>query len=234
MHTFFYGWRRKVGVVTLVMACVFMGVWIRSRVAPDTITIFARNGSLAQLISRDATIAVRFLKCELPIETYKRNADRFLVTTGDPNSRQPEKLATSIDEYTLSSVGRPYKWTLKGFGFGIHWHLRDDFQISARRENRLERCMVGRLHHRDPVHRRQIRDWTLPWPKCDRVVVRDCWITDRPAGMGLLLGPDRVLRRGIYTGLREPFRWQDRSLGKCRPRHEGKPSSAGIDCSKLT
>lgn len=30
MHDFFNGWRRKVGVATLVMACVFTAGWVRS------------------------------------------------------------------------------------------------------------------------------------------------------------------------------------------------------------
>jgi hypothetical protein len=30
MHTFFYDWRRKAGVITLVIACVLMGLWMRS------------------------------------------------------------------------------------------------------------------------------------------------------------------------------------------------------------
>ena len=37
MKEFFRGWRRKVGVVTLVMACVFMGGWIRSSAMFDGI-----------------------------------------------------------------------------------------------------------------------------------------------------------------------------------------------------
>eukprot|EP00456_Euglypha_rotunda_P089583 TRINITY_DN9286_c0_g1_i4.p1 TRINITY_DN9286_c0_g1~~TRINITY_DN9286_c0_g1_i4.p1 ORF type:complete len:139 (-),score=3.17 TRINITY_DN9286_c0_g1_i4:19-435(-) len=35
MHTFFHGWRRKAGAVTLVMACLLCGMWIRSRVLID-------------------------------------------------------------------------------------------------------------------------------------------------------------------------------------------------------
>ena len=30
MSDFFHGWRRKFGVVTLLLACVFMGGWVRS------------------------------------------------------------------------------------------------------------------------------------------------------------------------------------------------------------
>jgi hypothetical protein len=41
MHTFFYGWRRKVGCVTLVSACVLSGIWYRGTVIGDR---FAING----------------------------------------------------------------------------------------------------------------------------------------------------------------------------------------------
>ena len=40
MRDFFHGWRRKMGVVTLMMACVFMGGWFRSfEPVNDSITL---------------------------------------------------------------------------------------------------------------------------------------------------------------------------------------------------
>ena len=39
MREFFKGWRRKVGVVTLAMACAFMGAWLRSLIMRDEITV---------------------------------------------------------------------------------------------------------------------------------------------------------------------------------------------------
>ncbi len=39
MYEFFHGWRRKLGVVTLVMACVAMGGWVRSQYVQDTILL---------------------------------------------------------------------------------------------------------------------------------------------------------------------------------------------------
>ena len=36
MGEFFHGWRRKVGVLTLVMACVLMGVWFRGQTIQDS------------------------------------------------------------------------------------------------------------------------------------------------------------------------------------------------------
>src|SRR5438105_3724804 len=35
MRDFFKGWRRKIGVLTLVMACVCMAAWVRSYSAED-------------------------------------------------------------------------------------------------------------------------------------------------------------------------------------------------------
>ena len=39
MPPFFYDWRRKIGVMTLVMACVFAAGWVRSRTANDYVII---------------------------------------------------------------------------------------------------------------------------------------------------------------------------------------------------
>jgi hypothetical protein len=39
MHTFFLGWRRKAGIITLVMALAMMGVWIRSLTTRDVIQL---------------------------------------------------------------------------------------------------------------------------------------------------------------------------------------------------
>jgi hypothetical protein len=35
MHTFFHGWRRKAGLVSLVMALAMFGLWMRSMVHYD-------------------------------------------------------------------------------------------------------------------------------------------------------------------------------------------------------
>ena len=39
MGDFFKGWRRKVGLLTLLMACVFMGGWVRSQDRFDALDI---------------------------------------------------------------------------------------------------------------------------------------------------------------------------------------------------
>jgi len=47
MGKFFKGWRWKIGVLTLVMACVLMGGWMRSFVATDV--WFASTSRIASL-----------------------------------------------------------------------------------------------------------------------------------------------------------------------------------------
>ena len=37
MREFFHGWRRKAGCVTLVMACVLAGLWVRTMIFADQI-----------------------------------------------------------------------------------------------------------------------------------------------------------------------------------------------------
>lgn len=55
MHIFFYGWRRKAGVVALVMALALVCLWIRSGVAycstslrlhGSQYTLFSHNGGV--------------------------------------------------------------------------------------------------------------------------------------------------------------------------------------------
>jgi hypothetical protein len=43
MHPFFLGWRRKAGVVTLVMALASMAAWIKSGTAGDVVHISTRR-----------------------------------------------------------------------------------------------------------------------------------------------------------------------------------------------
>jgi hypothetical protein len=56
MKEFFQGWRRKMGVATLVMACVLSGLWMRSRIFDDS---FYTNGNTSsfQIVSVDGKLA---------------------------------------------------------------------------------------------------------------------------------------------------------------------------------
>jgi len=51
MREFFRGWRRKIGVVTLMMACIFMGGWCRSTMFHDICCVRANRTSFVELHS---------------------------------------------------------------------------------------------------------------------------------------------------------------------------------------
>ena len=96
MGDFFKGWRRKIGVVSLVMACVFMGGWVRSFVFGDYFQwncgCCSTNGNL-------------------------------LITPPDLSEihwEWPEWSVTNVsaaeEESTLNEM--PWKWRFMGFGDG--------------------------------------------------------------------------------------------------------------------
>ena len=60
MREFFKGWRRKAGVVALVMACAFASGWVRSLFRLD-VTSFRPCQSLHCLISKDGELTYRRL-----------------------------------------------------------------------------------------------------------------------------------------------------------------------------
>ena len=55
MHIFLHGWRRKAGVVSLVVACVSMGIWFRSTFKGDYLR--QERGSISHVfISADGEL----------------------------------------------------------------------------------------------------------------------------------------------------------------------------------
>ena len=51
MGEFYHGWRRKIGCVTLVMACVVAAAWLRSFVVWDEVCLISTTGYMVQLCS---------------------------------------------------------------------------------------------------------------------------------------------------------------------------------------
>ena len=57
MLEFFHGWRRKAGVASLVMACVVMGMWLRSCAVSDLFRVASRDHVIsAELCRGEASI----------------------------------------------------------------------------------------------------------------------------------------------------------------------------------
>ena len=56
MREFFRGWRRKIGAVTLVMACGIMGMWVRSVQNHDYVRFAVRANVTERVVSLGGTI----------------------------------------------------------------------------------------------------------------------------------------------------------------------------------
>ncbi|HEY4259609.1 MAG TPA: hypothetical protein VGM98_05610 [Schlesneria sp.] len=56
MHTFFHGWRRKAGVVTLVIALAALGLWVRTRVACDLFEMRPNDTAIFSLALNQSSI----------------------------------------------------------------------------------------------------------------------------------------------------------------------------------
>ena len=60
MREFFSGWRRKIGVLTLVMACVLMAGWVKSILAIDIAVIPFQANSAVTVFSEDQLFGVQY------------------------------------------------------------------------------------------------------------------------------------------------------------------------------
>jgi hypothetical protein len=56
MPTYFHGWRRKIGVLTLVMACVLIAGWIRSFLQEDVWVMIKGDATVGIIISNDGSL----------------------------------------------------------------------------------------------------------------------------------------------------------------------------------
>ena len=106
MREFFQGWSRKAGLVTLVLACIVTGVWLRSRLVVDQI-MFSRGNAL-QILNSDNGVLV-WLAIEMTSDEVR--AIRFVWQSHPTNLF--DKVEQSEDD--TKSVG---EWKFCGFSFG--------------------------------------------------------------------------------------------------------------------
>ena len=69
MREFFRGWRRKVGCVTLVMACVLMAGWVRSLQVIEAISLPGTLNKTTLLMSNPHVLTLIFGPEESPADT---------------------------------------------------------------------------------------------------------------------------------------------------------------------
>lgn len=102
MHTFFHGWRRKVGVATLVMACVVMGAWIRSTIITDIVNF---GGEYPQY----------------RLNSYAGVFEIFVCRPAGDVPRVPRLWKTRVTTEDYDPIGQGgilWRWDWGGFHFG--------------------------------------------------------------------------------------------------------------------
>lgn len=101
MFTFFHGWRRKAGLVTLVMACLFTAGWVKSLRLTDIVVFNSGAHSTELFYSFDSSIVWAHFQGEEPV-----------------GATIPEWDTVSKTEYSFFEDPE-YDWHLRGAGFGI-------------------------------------------------------------------------------------------------------------------
>ena len=77
MREFFHGWRRKVGVVTLVMACGVAGLWVRSQQMRDSLQVRVADNAAHLFISNESELVWQSMRHEATDEVQLR---RFAIS----------------------------------------------------------------------------------------------------------------------------------------------------------
>jgi hypothetical protein len=108
MREFFHGWRRKVGIVTLAMACMVMGAWIRSLSHGDTFGYVNQPALPIWLLSVDGTLVI---VTEIPIEWGKFDWS-FKMWRTEP--------FRPLEEYLPDDAEWSFNWCRLAYGKGLY------------------------------------------------------------------------------------------------------------------
>jgi len=126
MGAFFKCWRRKLGVATLVMACVFTAAWVRSIGRMELIHV-CRGRSLFIIVSRNGTFCIdrKSYRTHAIAETRSSVIDRSSLKQFNVGfSSEKRSNESSIEFWAECSILAASKWCW-GFGnflFGAESH----------------------------------------------------------------------------------------------------------------
>ena len=102
MGTYFHGWRRKLGVVTLGLACVFAAGWVRSHTTADSISL--RTGDKTEEILHSDFSRLSWIRY-----VWKSPFQHVVTFHKSESASQP-------DEFEQQGVIR--QWRCWGFQYG--------------------------------------------------------------------------------------------------------------------
>jgi hypothetical protein len=114
MGDFFKPWRRRIGVVTLVMACAFMGWWVRSQFYYDAVASDTRLNQLF-VISERGRLMLSLILFDEPSENSQSPIE-YCVEPAVQDSPFYTRVASPIN--WRWGTGAFQMFTVKGVG----WH----------------------------------------------------------------------------------------------------------------
>ena len=115
MAEFFRGWKRKVGMLTLLLACVFMAGWLRSPIVSDVLNIPTGKHSFIGLASSGGSLG--WARCHF------RNPAKSNMSAHP--FWEKDKYTHSLINLTLFDIDG-LKWRWRCFGFGFYEGSIDD------------------------------------------------------------------------------------------------------------
>ena len=125
MGEFFKPWRRKIGVLALLMSCVSIGGWLRSRFTQDTFTMGFGSSSYCKLVSVSDRILIANISMDekrqiqtVPWTSQKIRTNEWEVVLPLPDgskfvwvqSFSEDLYATGNDEMGANFVSFVIKW----------------------------------------------------------------------------------------------------------------------------
>ena len=119
MGEFFRGWRRKLGVVMLVMACVFTGMWVRGFAFEDAI----RLGNGQRIVTRGRVLQTLSTSSRNGLIWKHEETDCDMTWVAGWQSRPVEKMdefdpvTDPVTSFVNSNV-LDWRWQLCGFDIG--------------------------------------------------------------------------------------------------------------------
>ena len=114
MREFFHGWRRKVGCVALVMACVLACVWLRSLITYDVIhqNVGERNYGISSCEGRLTLVWFSFATTE-PFVWHSGDVSKIDYFFRAPEPGEPKKPYDPLREWRVI-----WRWDWGGFHVG--------------------------------------------------------------------------------------------------------------------
>jgi hypothetical protein len=122
MREFFKPWRRKIGVVTLLVACLFMGIWVRSLCIIDIFVFHSGKHTVELLIASGGGLVWDRLRRGESDEGVNVSGLLFHKTSAAGHDPLESTVKTSINRNVVKTETKKpdIKWQMSwcGIGFG--------------------------------------------------------------------------------------------------------------------